>query len=167
MTVYVLHIFGRLSGRRSDARHDDHYIGFTVRPTASYRVWLHRKGRSRSKYMQQVVREGLRFYLVNEYPGADRDFERALKNRHNAWRFCNWCKRKRERAQARAKDKRQRSRTNRRGTSSPSSARRASARRSTSVAGTSSCTPSLACIETTCQAGASTSDMVGGVTRID
>ena len=96
MTVYLLHIFGRLENARPGGgprrRRATHHIGFTVYRRAHRRVGQHRAGCSGSKYMRQVRKEGLRFYLVREWIGADRTFERRLKDRRQGAAFCPWCK---------------------------------------------------------------------------
>jgi hypothetical protein len=86
-TVYLLHFEHGLpvTGNRF-ARH---YIGFADRDVAA-RVRHHLEGRG-SPLVAAVVAAGQRVTLERTWSGADRHFERRLKNRHEAPRLCPRC----------------------------------------------------------------------------
>lgn len=85
MTVYLLHFFPPL-------HHAKHYIGFTTDEDALRRSLEHKKGLQRgSPLIRAALKAGCTVKLARVWPGADRTFERSLKNRKNASKFCPCC----------------------------------------------------------------------------
>jgi hypothetical protein len=94
--TYLLHIFGVLPNHKVNGQRRQkamHYIGWTAYQSPSRRIKLHRRGQSQSKYMAEIRKAGLRFYLVRQWPGSTREDERKLKNRKNSASICPWCQR--------------------------------------------------------------------------
>lgn len=83
MTVYLLHFEKPLA-------HAAHYLGFCEDSDVSDRVAKHGKA-SGSKLLSACNRAGIGFHLALVIPGADRNFERKLKNRGGAGRWCPHC----------------------------------------------------------------------------
>lgn len=85
MTVYLLHITPRY-------KHARHYIGFTIDDDALRRVGEHERGTKKgSPLVRAALDAGHTVKLAAVWPGADRNFERKLKNRKNAGKFCPCC----------------------------------------------------------------------------
>jgi predicted GIY-YIG superfamily endonuclease len=87
-TVYLIH-FAR------PYWHARHYIGFST--SLEDRLDTHEDGGSKSARLMQVIEAaGIEWEVVMIWPNKTRAFERALKRRHGAGRFCPECKRLRE-----------------------------------------------------------------------
>jgi predicted GIY-YIG superfamily endonuclease len=69
-------------------KHAQHYIGFTDNLDA--RLDRHH-GKHGSKLLKAVEAAGISFKVVRTWDG-DRAFERKLKNRKNASRYCPICR---------------------------------------------------------------------------
>jgi predicted GIY-YIG superfamily endonuclease len=80
-TVYLLHFSSPLS-------HARHYTGWTNDLEA--RLTAHANGRG-ARIMQVVTQAGITFQLARTWQGT-RKFERTIKNRKNAPRYCPICK---------------------------------------------------------------------------
>jgi predicted GIY-YIG superfamily endonuclease len=91
-TTYLLH-FSR------PFHHARHYTGWTQ--YLAYRLRLHRTGQSGVRLIRAAVDDGVRLRLAQTWPDTTRAWERELKNRHNAARYCPICIRQAERARAR------------------------------------------------------------------
>lgn len=72
--------------------HAQHYIGFVDEPIHKLekRIEYHKKGRG-SKLLKVLVEKGIEFSVVRTWPDGDRNFERSLKNKKKASRFCPIC----------------------------------------------------------------------------
>ena len=87
MTVYVICI-------DPPYLHARHYIGFTDR-TVDERLDDHRACNTRgSPLLKAAIEHGSTLHLVHVYDGATRKFERKLKNRKDATRWCPRCGRR-------------------------------------------------------------------------
>lgn len=86
MTVYLLHFTPKF-------HHAQHYIGFTTDDEdAIRRVGEHKRGTKRaSKLVLAAMAAGCTVKLARTWPGETRQFERKLKNRKNASKFCPCC----------------------------------------------------------------------------
>lgn len=84
MTVYLLHIDPPLE-------HARHYIGFCEDGRNDLRLAEHIAGRG-ARILAAAARAGRKITLVHTWPGASRAFERKLKNRKAAPRWCPCCK---------------------------------------------------------------------------
>ena len=84
--VYLLHF-------DSPFGHARHYTGFAEDIEA--RITKHRKGNG-SRLMSAVKAAGIGFTVARIWPGADRHFERRLKNWHGASRYCPICKQRKD-----------------------------------------------------------------------
>lgn len=85
MTVYLLHLTPPL-------KHARHYIGFTKDENALRRSLEHKRGTKKgSPLIRAALAAGCTVKLAKTWPGADRAFERMLKNRKNASAFCPCC----------------------------------------------------------------------------
>lgn len=85
MTVYLLHI-------TPPFKHARHYIGFTTDDDAKRRTGEHKRGTKKgSPLIRAALAAGCVIKVTKVWPGADRDFERKLKNRKNASKFCPCC----------------------------------------------------------------------------
>ncbi len=80
--VYLIHFKDKLA-------HAQHYIGCAKDIAA--RIARHRAGRG-ARLMRAIVAAGIEWELAQIYPGQDYAFERKLKARHGASRFCPICK---------------------------------------------------------------------------
>jgi predicted GIY-YIG superfamily endonuclease len=81
--VYLLHFdtpFG----------HARHYTGYAK--DIERRIAMHRRGTSKARLMEVVHAAGIGFTVARIWEGADRTFERKLKDRHGASRYCPVCK---------------------------------------------------------------------------
>lgn len=79
--VYLLHL-------NEPLKHAQHYIGWTSQPVPA-RLSQHRRGQG-AHFLKVAAEQGLKFELVAVWMGTRR-FERRLKNRKNARRFCPLC----------------------------------------------------------------------------
>lgn len=88
MTVYLLHIYPPL-------KHARHYIGFTTDDTpdrTNRRIVQHIKGLKKSSpLIRAAIAQGSKLKVAYIWVGADRNFERKLKNRADATRWCPCC----------------------------------------------------------------------------
>ena len=80
--VYLIHFSSPFS-------HANHYIGFSEDIPA--RLERHRSGRG-SNLTRKVVQSGRQLILARVWEGEGRDFERTLKNRKCAPKYCPICK---------------------------------------------------------------------------
>src|SRR5262249_33453638 len=80
-TVYLIHF-------SKAYRHARHYIGFTT--DLNKRLVDHLAGMG-ARLLEVVVQNGIEFRLARVWPGADRNFERRLKNWKGAAKFCPLC----------------------------------------------------------------------------
>lgn len=85
MPVYVLHI-------DPPYQHASHYIGFTSRSFRE-RIEDHLAGRG-SPLIKAAVRAGCSITLAHGWRCGTRSFERHLKNRKEAPRWCRCCGKK-------------------------------------------------------------------------
>ena len=92
-TVYLLHLDRPLAGgcNQHGKPLAGHYLGWTMFPSVTRRVEMHRKGQSGCKYIKQAKREGIGLTLARTWQNVDRNFERKLKNRKAAGRLCPVC----------------------------------------------------------------------------
>lgn len=86
MAVYVLHI-------EPPYRHARHYIGFT-RGAVLDRYAVHMEGRG-SPLIRAAVAAGHSVTVAHAWSCGNRRFERHLKNRKDANRWCKLCAEKR------------------------------------------------------------------------
>ncbi len=85
MTVYVLHI-------DPPFKHARHYIGFTPDPTADRRVSEHLNGLFKgTPLIKAALDAGHSVRLAHQFPGANREFERWLKDRKDVRSWCPCC----------------------------------------------------------------------------
>lgn len=83
MTVYLLHFEKPLA-------HSSHYLGFCVEADPSKRLTTH--GTSKGARILRACRAaGIDYRLAVIIPGADRTFERKIKNRKSAPQWCPCC----------------------------------------------------------------------------
>jgi hypothetical protein len=80
--VYLIHFNEKL-------HHAQHYIGF-VQSDLGQRITLHKLSR-RANLLAAINEQGIEWNVVRVWRGADRHFERRLKNRKNARCFCPVC----------------------------------------------------------------------------
>lgn len=80
--VYLIHLDRPLA-------HARHYIGFTQR-NFKKRYMDHLTGKG-ARMLEVCVQRGITFDVVRIWRGADRSFERKLKNRHGAADLCPIC----------------------------------------------------------------------------
>ena len=80
--VYLIHFSKKL-------HHAQHYIGF-VESDLGQRIALHRLSRG-AKLLAAVNEQGIAWHVVRIWRGADRCFERKLKNYKKARCFCPLC----------------------------------------------------------------------------
>lgn len=80
--VYLIHF-------KSKLHHAQHYIGF-VESDLGQRIALHRLSRG-AKLLAAVNEQGIAWHVVRIWRGADRCFERKLKNYKKARCFCPLC----------------------------------------------------------------------------
>jgi len=89
MTVYLLHIY-------PPYKHARHYIGFTTDDTpgrANRRISQHIRGlKNSSPLLRHALTAGSKIKVAYIWLGADRNFERKLKNRADTRRWCPCCK---------------------------------------------------------------------------
>lgn len=82
MAVYILHI-------DPPYQHASHYIGFTSRPISD-RVADHFAGRG-SPLIRAALEAGCSVSVAHAWHCGTRGFERWLKNRKDAPRYCRLC----------------------------------------------------------------------------
>lgn len=81
MSVYILHFSEKLS-------HAQHYVGYSKAPESR----LHRHiQRMEQPLLRAALQAGIEITIARIFPGADRNFERQLKNRKNSARYCPIC----------------------------------------------------------------------------
>ncbi len=80
--VYLIHFNEKL-------HHAQHYLGF-VEGDLGQRITLHKSGRG-AKLLAAINEQGIEWNVVRIWRGADRNFERKLKNRKKARCFCPVC----------------------------------------------------------------------------
>lgn len=83
MTIYVLHF-------SEPIEHARHYIGWTGKDDVQERLKSHMNGAG-ARIMRAVARRGIKVELALVIPGADLNFERQIKNRGGAGRWCPLC----------------------------------------------------------------------------
>lgn len=83
--VYLLHF-------THPYKHARHYIGFAETPATFERRIAHHKAGTGARLPKVVADTGGTFEVAEVWPDGDRNFERLLKNRHGAGRFCPICK---------------------------------------------------------------------------
>ena len=81
MAVYLIHLDTPL-------KHARHYVGFSVHVEARL---AHHKDGTGARFLQVCNERGINYDIVKVWPGADRKFERKLKNTHNVARYCPIC----------------------------------------------------------------------------
>lgn len=79
--VYLIHF-------DTPYRHAQHYIGYSGDVTA--RIEEHGRGQG-ARLMQVIVEAGITFRVAKIWRGKSRKFERQLKNRKGAGKFCPIC----------------------------------------------------------------------------
>lgn len=85
MTVYILHLDTPL-------HHARHYVGFSQNGrTLTARIEHHRNGTARCSFTNALHRVGITFTLARVFKGADRHYERSLKNTKNVSYYCPIC----------------------------------------------------------------------------
>lgn len=83
--VYLIHFFEPLA-------HARHYVGYTESAkTLDARLEHHKTGNG-SRLMAAVSKAGIEWTVVRTWKGGDRNFERWIKDQHNAARFCPVCR---------------------------------------------------------------------------
>ncbi len=82
MTVYLIHF-------DTQYHHAQHYVGYA--DNVYLRIAQHRKGNG-ARLMTVIGAAGITWRVARVWWGADRAFERRLKNRHGAGRFCPICR---------------------------------------------------------------------------
>lgn len=82
--VYLLHFM-------TPYHHAQHYIGYAS--NIPKRVEMHRSGKG-ARLTQVVTDAGIGILLVRYWQNQGKDFERQLKNRKNAKRYCPICKKR-------------------------------------------------------------------------
>ena len=83
MTVYLLSITPPL-------HHAAHYIGYTDHDTIDKRLEKHLSGNG-AKLIRAAIAAGSTIDIVHVWPGKCRKFERKLKKRGGASRWCPHC----------------------------------------------------------------------------
>jgi len=82
--VYLLHLLKPLGKSR-------HYIGWAKNDKTLYaRLDHHRNGKG-ANFTKVCVERGITWVVAKIYPNEDKRFERNLKGRHGAGRFCPIC----------------------------------------------------------------------------
>lgn len=81
--VYVIHL-------DPPYRHARHYIGWTDGEDVAERLGTHQRGRG-SPLLRAAVAAGSRLDIAHVFVGADRHFERKLKNRKDVRSWCRCC----------------------------------------------------------------------------
>jgi hypothetical protein len=86
VTVYLLKIDPPLA-------HARHYIGWCEDGTEARRLAQHVAGRG-ARLLAAAVAAGCKILPAHLWPGADRHFERRLKNRADTNKWCPCCRRR-------------------------------------------------------------------------
>jgi len=82
--VYILHLNKPLGQSR-------HYIGYAKNSrTLESRLDHHQTGHG-ARFTQVCVERGITWQVAQVFPKGDKSFERRLKDRHGASRFCPIC----------------------------------------------------------------------------
>lgn len=81
MSVYILHFSQPLA-------HARHYVGYSSAPEARLREHIKTQ---RQPLVRAALQAGITLTLARVFPGADRNFERRLKNRKHTARYCPVC----------------------------------------------------------------------------
>ena len=81
MSVYILHLNSKL-------RHAQHYVGWAK--YVEKRITNHKNGNG-SKFTKACLKHGVSFELARVFEGADRTFERKLKNTNSTRDYCPIC----------------------------------------------------------------------------
>lgn len=84
MAIYLLHFSSKLA-------HSQHYLGFCVDNDPSDRLTTHLQRTKGAKIVKAAIQAGLGVEVALIIPDADRTFERKLKNRGGAGRWCPIC----------------------------------------------------------------------------
>lgn len=82
MSVYILHFSDPVSG------HALHYVGFANNVEGRFN---HHQNGSGARLTQVAAERGIGMTLARTFDGADRTFERRLKNTKNTARYCPLC----------------------------------------------------------------------------
>lgn len=82
--VYLIHL-------ETPLKHARHYLGFSENLPG--RVQKHRSGQG-ATFMRAIAKEGISWHVSRIWEG-NQEFERILKNQHNAPRLCPTCIQKR------------------------------------------------------------------------
>jgi len=80
--VYLIHFEKPLA-------HSSHYIGWAS--NLEGRLWHHHNGTG-ARILAAANENGIKWHVVEVWPNEDRYFERQLKNRKGASRFCPVCR---------------------------------------------------------------------------
>lgn len=89
--VYVLHFDAPIGNAGNPLAVAQHYTGWAE--TAAARIAEHASGHSDAKIMAYTVGVArIGFRVAKIFPGVDRTFERRLKNRGSAARYCPICR---------------------------------------------------------------------------
>lgn len=86
MAVYLLHFERQIA-------HAQHYLGYAK--VVNDRIQCHRSGNG-ARLVAEFVSRGIDFTVAKIWPKGNRRFERQLKNRKNARRFCPVCRKNKE-----------------------------------------------------------------------
>jgi hypothetical protein len=82
--VYILHFDKKY-------HHCQHYTGYTGDGNINKRFERHLNGNG-SPLVRAVIRAGINIRIGRTYPEGDKKFERELKNQKQSSRFCNICR---------------------------------------------------------------------------
>lgn len=82
--VYLLHF-------SEPYRHAQHYIGYCEEDHLQERLDRHLRGNG-ARLVRVIAQAGISVEIARTWPGADRAFERQLKNRKNAKNLCPICR---------------------------------------------------------------------------
>jgi len=88
--AYLLHAYDPETGRTRRYEHAGHYTGFAEDSHWPDRVIDQLEGRG-ANLVRVMLQSGLALELTRIWPGVTRTFERRLKNRHSAARYCPRC----------------------------------------------------------------------------
>jgi hypothetical protein len=89
--TYLLHFDQPIGNPATPHGVAQHYIGWGA--CLATRIGIQQAGTWRAARIMQAVRgQGISFTVALTWPGTGRDFERALKARKNARRFCPVCR---------------------------------------------------------------------------
>jgi len=88
ITVYLIHLSRKIGNPANPRGQAQHYIGSACDLAA--RLESHRKGLG-SKLMAAVAQAGISWSCVRVWVNVPRSFERELKSKKHAQRFCPVC----------------------------------------------------------------------------